>query len=389
MGLQMAQYIDSYLPAVDGVVTVVKNYARVLDEAYGSCCVVAPRMPGYLDQDPFNVYRFQSIKVPKRDPYRFGLPSVDVAYRRYIRDVSFDIIHAHSPFGAGREAARLARKLDVPLVATFHSKFYDDFKEATGSDRMARLGVKYVIRFFHSADYVWSVNAATAQTLRDYGYQGEITVVPNGTDVGVPADTKERRARVRQELKLGELPVFLFVGQMIWQKNLRLICESLARYKELGNDFRMVFVGTGVALSDLQALCRELGLEENTVFTGIVLDRDYLRSIFVAADLFLFPSIYDNAPLVVREAAAVCTPSLLIAGSNSAEGIAHLDNGFLCAETPQAICDTLCAIATDRPLLEQVGRRASETLPLGWDKVVKQVYNNYQEILKDWNGHRK
>ena len=96
MGLQMAQYIDSYLPAVDGVVTVVKNYARVLDEAYGSCCVVAPRMPGYLDQDPFNVYRFQSIKVPKRDPYRFGLPSVEDAYSRNIRAVTYDIIHANS-----------------------------------------------------------------------------------------------------------------------------------------------------------------------------------------------------------------------------------------------------------------------------------------------------
>ena len=122
----------------------------------------------------------------------------------YIRDVSFDIIHAHSPFGAGREAARLARKLDVPLVATFHSKFYDDFKEATGSDRMARLGVKYVIRFFHSADYVWSVNAATAQTLRDYGYQGEITVVPNGTDVGVPAGPHDG---VRQPSSCAGLPM--------------------------------------------------------------------------------------------------------------------------------------------------------------------------------------
>lgn len=42
------------------------------------------------------------------------------------------------------------------------------------------------------------------------------------------------------------------------------------------------------------------------------MEREILKRYYVAADLFLFPSLYDNAPLVIREAAALGTPSVLI-----------------------------------------------------------------------------
>ncbi|MBE5780854.1 MAG: glycosyltransferase family 4 protein [Clostridiales bacterium] len=388
MGLNIAEYIDSYLPAVDGVVTVVKNTARVFHGTYGTCHVVAPRMPDYTDTDPFPIYRVNSIPVPKRHPYRLGLPQLDAGYQRFIRELPLDVVHSHSPFGCGHAALKNAKKRGIPIVATFHSKFYDDFLEATGSERLANIGLNYVIKYFNSVDYVWSVNAATANTLRDYGFKGEITVVPNGTEVGIPTDMAERNQRIRQELHLGDVPVFLFVGQMIWQKNLRLICESLAEFKRMGHDFKMIFVGTGVALDELKALAKELGIGENTIFTGVVLDRDYLKSIFVTADLFLFPSVYDNAPLVVREAAAVCTPSLLIEGSNSAEGMVNDGDGFLCRETAKDIAATLSRVAFDKPLLERVGRKASETLPLSWETVVKQVNENYLDIVKDYKNRK-
>ena len=90
----------------------------------------------------------------------------------------------------------------------------------------------------------------------------------------------------------------------------------------------MFFVGDGYAKEELEAYVKELGLDGTIVFLGKILDRDYLRSLFARADLFLFPSIYDNAPIVIHEAAAVGTPSLVIAGSNASEEIIDNTNGF-------------------------------------------------------------
>ncbi len=70
----------------------------------------------------------------------------------------------------------------------------------------------------------------------------------------------------------------------------------------------MNFIGTGYALHDMQELTRELGLSAHVAFHGVIDNREDLRRFYAASDLFLFPSFYDNAPLVVREAAAMSTP---------------------------------------------------------------------------------
>ena len=77
------------------------------------------------------------------------------------------------------------------------------------------------------------------------------------------------------------------------------------------------------------------------LFTGFVGDREEILSLYRRADLLVFPSVYDNAPMVVREAAAMGTPALLVRGSCSAEGVTHGDNGFLCEADPASIASSV------------------------------------------------
>ena len=96
-----------------------------------------------------------------------------------MRMIPLDIVHAHSPFTAGSEALRLAVQRKVPLVATFHSKYYDDFLKATKSEKLARLGVKFVVAYYNRCDEVWTVGQGTADVLHEYGYEKEIIVIPS------------------------------------------------------------------------------------------------------------------------------------------------------------------------------------------------------------------
>ena len=123
--MQIGEYIDSYSPVIDGVVTCVKNYAYWLNQKHGNCYVAAPRCPGYEDTDPFSVYRFTSVPVPKKPPYRFGVSALDYRYHKAMAVQYPQLVHAHSPFTAGWDALRFAKRRDIPIVATFHSKFYD------------------------------------------------------------------------------------------------------------------------------------------------------------------------------------------------------------------------------------------------------------------------
>lgn len=378
------QFNDSFTPVMDGVTNVVKNYAYWLDKKYGESYVATPAYPGYIDREEFPVLRYYSIPLKKREPYRIGLELLDINFRTTIKNISFDIVHAHCPFTSGAIAQQIARKKNIPIVATFHSKFYDDFKQVLKIDAFAKLCTRIVIDFFNRMDQVWTVSKGAADTLREYGYKGHIEVVPNGTDFDIPENMESLVQKTEKKLGINSSDlVLLFVGQHIWQKNIKLLVDSLSYIKKQ-IPYKMFFVGDGYAKEELETYVQKLGLNDRVYFLGKILDRDYLRSLFARADLFLFPSVYDNAPIVVREAAAVGTPSLVIAKSNAAEGIVDNVNGFLSDNDSISYSKRIVEIINKRDELENIGKKAQATIYRSWESIVDEVYERYVGIIKSY-----
>ena len=371
----IGEFNDTYPPELDGVGTVVKSYAEELTAMGDECYYVAPNCPKYARIPMYRTLLFHGVKLPG-EPYHFGFPSLDFAYLRRENRVPFDIVHAHSPFSAGREALRVARKRGVPIVATFHSKYYDDFYEKTRSRRIASLAANYVVNFYNHCDEVWAVNDRTADVLRGYGYQGDVVVMPNGTNL---CRVDERAAaETRAQFSPDGAPIFLFVGQMNWKKNIRRVLEAVALYAREA-PCRLVMVGQGPNEEDVQKACEELGVAERTIRTGHIADRDRLMAIYAAASLLIFPSVYDNAPMVVREAAAVGTPSILMRGSCAAEGVTDGVNGLLCEDTAESVCDCMRRGLSNRDAL---GQAARATIPQPWRKIVADARTRYEALVR-------
>ncbi len=388
--LMIGQFCDSYEPTVDGVVTVVKNYAYWLHKKYGGCIVAAPKTPGYEIHEPFPVVPFISIPAYGREPYRLGLPGVDLRFQRQMRTIELDLVHAHSPFVGGVEAMRIARERKIPFITTFHSKYYDDFLNYFGSETLARQALLSLIRFYNKADYVWTVSHATVKTLREYGYRGAVEVVQNGTEVRFPDDIGA--ARTRAEILCGidkEQPLLLFVGQHILQKNTPLLIRAFARYRHLGGNAKLAMIGQGYAREELELLAKEHGVGDEVVFLGQILDRDLLSGFYLRASLFVFPSLYDNAPIVVREAAAMGCPSLMIRESTAAEIVTDGVNGFLCANGVEALGAKLNALMEDTEGLKRAGDAARETIAVPWERIVDSVYARYQEIVQSYSPRQR
>jgi Glycosyltransferase len=386
MKLTTGQFNDSFQPVMDGVANVTKNYAYWLNRKYGKSYVITPAYPQYIDTEEFEVLRYPSIAITKRPPYRLGMPSLNLTLMKYLNNIPFDIVHAHCPFTSGQIALTIAKKQEIPLVATFHSKYYDDFKVSLKNEQTARLMLKRTMSFFDSAYSVWTVNKASVETMRSYGYKGNVEVVYNGTDFIPPSNILTKVEMVNQRLNIpANQTVFLFVGQHILQKNVIMIIEALYHLKKLGVSYTMVFAGTGYAEEQMKETVKTMGLEDNVKFLGLITDREYLKALFCRADLFLFPSIYDNAPIVVREAAAVRCPSVVIEGSNSAEGITDCYNGFLARNDAMEFADKINTVISDKEMLEKVGYTAQRTLYSNWASIVDEVAKRYREIIKAYN----
>lgn len=385
MGLHIGQFNDSFKPIMDGVGVCMENYAYWIEQNHGSATVVTPESPGYVDDSPFEVLRFHAVPIPQMKPFRAGLPWIDPSFMHDFRGTEFDLVHAHCPFVSGRLARGVSRKREIPLVATFHSKYRDDFITVTGSPTLADVGVRYVVEFYEKATQVWAPNRSTARTLEDYGYRGNIEVIPNGTDLEAPTDAERERLAARGRdaagVESGDVPIYLFVGQHRWEKNVELIIRTLGFIKSRGARFRMVFAGTGYAERAMKKLCRTVGIEQETVFLGLILERERLKELYAAATLLLFPSVYDNAPLVMREAAGFGLPTVLIRGASAAEGVTDRESGFLVENTPESFAAALQGTVADPALTARVGEGARRDIYLHWRDVVADVYRRYEDIV--------
>jgi glycosyltransferase involved in cell wall biosynthesis len=144
-------------------------------------------------------------------------------------------------------------------------------------------------------------------------------------------------------------------------------------------------VGTGYAVHDIKQKINALGLSHCVTMLGNINDRERLKKIDAAADLFLFPSLYDNAPLVVREAVAMHTPSLMLQDSTAAEVIRSGENGFLTANSTKEYADRIVWLMEHPALLQQVGVKASETIARSWENVIEEVIQRYEDIKKNYN----
>jgi len=378
---------DNFPPILDGVALTAQNYAYWLHKKGYDVRVITPYAPGageVIESAPYPINRYVSVPIPFRHPYRYGLPYADAAFWRNWRKMRFELVHAHCPFTSGSLAYRAARKQNIPLVATFHSKYRQDFEHNVPNKKIVDWMVKQIVGFFEKADEVWIPQAAVEPTLREYGYRGPVTVVENGNDFSTPIELIDpMRDEMRNELGLfpNEL-MLLFVGQHIWEKNIGFILDALALLKD--RPYHLFMVGTGYAVREIRHRITALGLQDKVTMLGNIQDRQRLKRIDAAADLFLFPSLYDNAPLVVREAAAMHTPALLLDGATAAEVILPDENGFLSPNDVNAYAERIAWLMEHPDVLKRVGDRAANTIARSWENVIDEVVLRYRDIQESY-----
>ena len=378
----IGELTETYPPMQDGVGRVCWAYCRTLEKLGHTAYYIAPEDPARSETKGLQTILYRGLQIPGQN-YRLGVPDWSLDFQKKIRRIPFDVLHIHSPFLSARVALRIQKEHpEIPIVATFHSKYYDDSFKITHSRAISSGVVNVVLSVYNKCDAVWAVNHETAEVLRAYGYRGKIEVAPNGTDV-YEIDYESAKAK-REALQIPEgKPVLLFVGQISRKKNIHSVLQAAAILKREGLDFMLLLAGEGPDRSNLTRLAEDLDLMDRTRFLGFIRSGRELRSLYTLADLFVFPSVYDNAPMVVREAAVNETPSVLVRGSCSAEGIEDGVNGFLCEDSPE---DIARVIRLALPKAREAGRSARLTIPKPWEEIMTDVVERYEALIAAKKG---
>lgn len=378
---------DSFPPVTDGVANAVVNYAKILTENGKQATVVTPAYPGADDsQFEFPIVRYPSVDLTKLVGYHAGFPFSSQTLETLV-ERDFDLIHCHCPVTSAMLARALRDRIHVPLVFTYHTKFDIDIANAIKGKLLQEEAKKVLVDNITACDEVWTVSHGAGENLKSLGYQGDYLVMPNGVDF--PKGRVEERLvhEVTKDFDLPEnVPMFLFVGRMMWYKGLKIILDALAMLKTQGRPFRMVFVGNGGDREEVIAYSEKLGLSDCVFFTAPAYDRNVIRAWYCRADLFLFPSTFDTNGLVVREAAACGLGSVLVRGSCAAEDIRDGESGFLIEENAESMARMLTALSRNPEAMQRVGKTAQDEIYISWKDAVTHAQARYEVVLENFKA---
>ena len=385
--MNIALLNDSFPPLIDGVANTVVNYAAHLNGGGDRALVVTPEYPEADDSAfPYPVLRYPGLDARKLTGYVAGYP-FSPRVERELAAQQVELLHSHCPVSSTLLARSLQTTLDVPLVMTYHTKFDIDIANIVRFRLLQDAAVTALVDNINACDEVWVVSRGAGENLRSLGYEGDYVVMENGVDMPRGRLSREETAALTAEADLpAGVPVYLFVGRLMWYKGLRLILDALAALKSQQMDFRMVFVGGGADEQEIRAYAADRGLGDRVIFTGAIHDRRKLTAWYCRADLFLFPSTFDTNGLVVHEAAACSLPAVLVGGSCAAETVTDGRNAFLIEENAASLAVCLARLYEHPERVREVGAMAGAELYLSWEEAIRRARERYAVVIDNYRS---
>ncbi len=380
--MKILYVLDTYYPKIDGPATVINNLANIYTQYnLAEINILAPYYPKYKDNFKYKVIRCPSIFGP--DKYRTGVPVLSTKLNKILKQGNYDLIHIHSPFTVGKYALKFAKKNNIPVINTIHTKYKSDFERKLKSKFLQNFMMKYIRKVLNNSDYVLTVSNLFADELKSdiYKCNKKVGVIRNATefkDCNLDLEVKSLKAKY----KISDEFLFLSVGRVVKNKNIQFSLKALKNLKDLGFDtFKFFVVGEGDYLQELVNQTKKYGLENNVIFVGLIKDRKILSTYYKMCDLFLFPSTFDTCGIVALEAGSFGLPSFMLKDSCASELIVDNQNGFVEIDNPKSWAQRLLNITKDKSTLKSISTQAKQTLTKSWEDIAYEYYNLYKGVL--------
>jgi len=349
---------DVYFPRVNGVSTSIHTFRGDLATQGVRTTLVAPAYPsGKPAEDDAQILRVRSSGVPRdpEDRRMHGGALRSTLESPALRDVG--LVHIQTPFVAHYAGVRAARRLGVPVIATYHT-FFEEYLHHYVPVLPRAWGRALARRFTRSqcamVDALVAPSEPMREALLEYGVRTPIHVQPTGLpeDRMRPGDG----ARFRERHGIGaDRPLLLFVGRVAHEKNIEFLVGMHAALLRTRPDALLVIAGEGPARESLQQLARRLGSADSVRFIGYLDRNTELLDCYAAGDLFVFASRTETQGLVLLEAMAQGTPVVSTAELGTRSILTADSGSVVLPESADAFIEAITALLADPARRQSLG----------------------------------
>ena len=386
--LRIGLFTDTYAPQVNGVSISLQLVSEELQRRGHQVTIFAPRIPGYLDDQP-GVVRLPSLKYLNNPPLYVAVLGTPRSTWSLTRK-HFDVLHAHSPVTVGLLAYLTASTKNLPLIYTYHTSItdYTHYLKFIGGTAL----IRHAARWFSATstnlgEQIVVPSPKFYRLLLEQKVTRPIHIIPNGIDLTAFA-AKKNIGKFRAKLGVkADAPILLSVGRIAPEKRLDFLIDAFTRIADQFPEARLVFAGDGSSLEDLKAHAAATKFNDRIHFLGMV-DRAELPDILHDATVFLSASTTEVHPISVIEAIASGLPMLAVQDEAFENMIENDANGYLVPLDVEAFANTLSDLLRDSNKLERFSRKSSElSRKFSIEGQVQSLEALYIEsILQHWRG---
>lgn len=290
---------------------------------------------------------------------------------------SIDLLDCHLAFPEGFAGALLSRVLGKPYVVTLRGHDINDLPRFPVRIRQVLFALRHCARYFGVARALVD-GAVRLGAPPEKGFAST-----NGVDTERFRPTAKEEARRSLGLD-GAKRYMLSVSHLVPRKGVDILLRAQALLRAAGQtDLRFIVVGQGGeegdCEADLHALARELGIADEVIWAGAVLNTE-LHAWYSAADVFCLASEKEGWPNVILEAMACSTPVVAHATWGVPEIITGRDLGIVVGTRgPEPFAEAI-SVALDHTWDPR--RLRSYALENTWDKVADGLMEHFQAVVK-------
>ena len=395
--MNIALFTDSYLPTKSGIVTVVVQLRKILENMGHHVVVVTVNTKeeekAILDREKDqNVLRIRSVRGEW-----FGVPDQYIGFPhekkilKFLTKHNVQIIHSHTEFFVAHAAKLSGKKLRIPVIATTHTLWEDFYKYYLFGGKLIPVKIiRKVVKRLYKKFYAL-INVS--QKARDYFKMPFMlpntpsAIIPNALDsdsfLQCSISGKEI-AQVRKQwgIKKDDI-VFLFLGRVVEEKRVEELLDICMRVIQKNSKIKILFVGAGPAVQRLERKSREVS--DRIIFTGYVPWTE-VHSYYQLGDVFITASLSEMHSMTILEALMSGLPIVARRDTSFSDTIFEGKNGYM-ADSDEEMDQYFLELASDKKKRAAFGE-CSKKIAKGFSLEVfgRRTVAFYQKVLDTFPG---
>ena len=391
--MKIGIFTDAYEPHISGVTTSIKMLKTALEKMHHEVFIITANLDNnkFIYDDKNRIIYLPGIKTGIYETKLTGIYSKKAM--KIIKNWHLDVIHSQTEFGIGYFSRIVAKKLNLPIVHTYHT-LYEDYVHYVTHGHFNNLAKKLAIKITKyycekkCDELIVPTDKIKDLFINKYNISQPINVIPTGIDIDkfkLTSNIKKEIESIKKKYKIKDTDFIIgSVGRIAPEKSFDKLLYNIKEMIKVNTNIKVMLVGGGPDLDNLKELTKKLHLEDYVIFTDKV-NYDLVPAYFNTFNVIVSFSKTETQGLTIIEGLAASKPTICIEDDSFKAMIEPNYNGYL-FKNDNEFKDYIFKLMNDKKLYKDMSTNArNSTYKYSKEVFASEVLKVYHKAIEKKN----